>query len=137
MPPDNITLLVADDDLHIRGLLRRALEHEGYRVVEAADGRQALAILAEENPALVLLDVRLPGTDGITVCQRIRQRCQTPIIMITAVGSKDLEARALDLGADDYVIKPFSIKELVARVKAVLRRTLNGRRASPATPLAG
>ena len=115
-------VLVADDDPYHLELLDYALRREGYTPVTAADGVQALRQFETERPGIVLLDVNMPKLNGFEVCRRIRQDAETPIIMLT---SRDEEAdvlRGLQLGADDYVTKPFSPKQLVARLKAVLRR---------------
>jgi len=115
-------ILVVDDDLNISELLRLYLEKNGYEVVIANDGRQALERFAEHSPDLVLLDVMLPKLDGWQVCREIRQGSDTPIIMLTAKGEAFDKVFGFDLGADDYVVKPFDTKEIIARVKAVLRR---------------
>ncbi|MBR4282938.1 MAG: response regulator transcription factor [Clostridia bacterium] len=115
-------ILVVDDDLNISDLLRMYLEKSGYEVVIANDGRRALECFAEHSPNLVLLDVMLPKLDGWQVCREIRQTSDTPIIMLTAKGEAFDKVFGFELGADDYVVKPFDAKELVARVKAVLRR---------------
>ncbi|WP_027719452.1 response regulator [Desulfovirgula thermocuniculi] len=116
-------VLVADDELKIRQLVRMYLEKEGFEVVEAADGDTALEILRRERCDLVILDLMMPGTDGWAVCREIRKRDeQVPIIMLTARGDEVDRVLGLEMGADDYVVKPFSPRELVARVKAVLRR---------------
>jgi DNA-binding response OmpR family regulator len=115
-------VLVADDDAYNLELLDYALRREGYTPVMAADGAQALRQFERERPSIVLLDVNMPKLNGFEVCRRIRQDAETPIIMLT---SRDEEAdvlRGLQLGADDYVTKPFSPKQLVARMKTVLRR---------------
>lgn len=115
-------ILVVDDDLNISDLLRMYLEKNGYEVVIANDGRQALEMFSKHSPDLVLLDVMIPHLDGWQVCREIRQNSDTPIIMLTAKGEAFDKVFGFDLGADDYVVKPFDAKELVARVKAVLRR---------------
>ncbi len=115
-------ILVVDDDLNISDLLRLYLEKNGYEVIIANDGRKALECFAEHSPNLVLLDVMLPKLDGWQVCREIRQVSDTPIIMLTAKGEPFDKVFGFDLGADDYVVKPFDTKEIVARVKAVLRR---------------
>ena len=117
------TILVVDDERHIVDLLRLYLEKEGFVVVAAADGEEALALHARHDPSLVILDLMLPKVDGFEVCREIRRRGETPIIMLTA-RSDDVDAVVgLELGADDYVTKPFNPRALVARVRAVLRRT--------------
>lgn len=119
---DNISILVVDDEETIREVVRRYLENEGYRVSEAADGIQALEMIKEEPPELIVLDLMIPGIDGLTVTQHIRTDREIPIIMLTAKGEASDRIRGLDLGADDYITKPFSPQELVSRVRAVLRR---------------
>ena len=123
-------ILVADDDKNIGELIRIYLEKEGYTVVLANDGEQAVELFVAENPDLVLLDIMMPRLDGWQVCREIRKRANTPIIMITAKGETFDKVLGLELGADDYVVKPFDTKEIVARIKAVLRRTSVG--AAPA-----
>jgi two-component system phosphate regulon response regulator PhoB len=119
------TVLVAEDEGALITLLRYNLEREGYRVLEAQDGEEALLISAEEKPDLVLLDWMLPQLSGIEVCRRLRSRQETrnvPIIMLTARGEEGDRIRGLDTGADDYMTKPFAMTELLARLRAVLRR---------------
>ena len=116
-------ILVVDDDVHILRFMTRTLEGAGYRVCTAANGEDALKVFDEETPDLILLDIKMPGMDGYTVCRRIREFSQIPIIMVTAKGSDEEKVEGLDAGADDYVTKPFSPSELAARVRAVLRRT--------------
>ena len=118
----NIKIMVVDDDQNICELLRLYLEKEGYSVVIANDGKQALELFTRENPDLMLLDIMLPGLDGWQVCREIRKKSQCPIIMLTAKGEVFDKVLGLELGADDYVVKPFEAKEVVARIKAVLRR---------------
>jgi DNA-binding response OmpR family regulator len=115
-------ILVVDDEPHIVELVRYNLQHDGYEVVAAGDGETALAKTASEHPDLIILDLMLPGVDGLEVCRRIRRESAVPIIMLTARGGEVERVVGLDLGADDYVTKPFSPRELVARVRAVLRR---------------
>ena len=115
-------ILVVDDDRNICELLRLYLEKEGYDVVLAYDGRQALGAFDKESPDLILLDIMLPELDGWQVCREIRKKSQCPIIMLTAKGEVFDKVLGLELGADDYVVKPFEAKEVVARIKAVLRR---------------
>jgi two-component system, OmpR family, response regulator MtrA len=117
------TLLLVEDDARIRGALRLALADEGYRVVEAGTGEQALERLAEVTPDVVLLDLMLPGMDGLTVCGRIRERGDLPIIMVTARTASHEVIAGLEAGADDYVSKPVDAGELAARIRALLRRT--------------
>jgi DNA-binding response OmpR family regulator len=116
-------ILVVDDDLELAGLIAYALRQAGYLVVEAADGVAALAAFEREEPALVILDVNLPRLDGHEVCRRIRQHSATPIMMLTVRGAEEDEVAGLDLGADDYLTKPFSPRALLARVRALLRRS--------------
>ena len=116
-------ILVADDDKNIAELLRLYLEKEGYVVVIAGDGEETITKFTSENPDLVLLDIMMPRLDGWQVCREIRKKSNCPIIMITAKGETFDKVLGLELGADDYVVKPFDAKEIVARVKAVLRRT--------------
>jgi len=119
-------ILVADDDKNICELLRLYLEKEQYTVVIANDGNEAVAKFNEEAPAMILLDIMMPGLDGWQVCREIRKKSNVPIIMITAKGETFDKVLGLELGADDYVVKPFDAKEIVARIKAVLRRVTPG-----------
>jgi DNA-binding response OmpR family regulator len=121
-------VLIVDDDAGIRQVLRIYLERDGHRVTDAADGTAALALAADRRFDLVLLDIMLPGVDGFEVCRRLREIGDTPIILLTARSGDSDKVIGLDLGADDYVIKPFSPRELMARVRAHLRR-----RRGPAT----
>jgi DNA-binding response OmpR family regulator len=123
MPLKKASVLVVDDDVRMLRLLRRILELEGYQVVAAADGESALNVFDEEKPDLVLLDVLMRDMDGYTICRRIREFSQIPIIMVTVRDDEEDKLEGLGAGADDYVTKPFASKELTARVKAVLRRT--------------
>lgn len=116
-------ILVADDDKNICELLRLYLEKEGYSVVLANDGEEALAKFTAESPDILLLDVMMPKLDGWQVCREIRKKSEVPIIMVTAKGETFDKVLGLELGADDYVVKPFDAKEIVARIKAVMRRT--------------
>ncbi len=116
-------ILVSDDDKNICELLRLYLEKEGYEVSVANDGTQAIAKFNAESPDMVLLDIMMPGLDGWQVCREIRKKSNCPIIMITAKGETFDKVLGLELGADDYVVKPFDTKEIVARIKAVMRRT--------------
>jgi two-component system alkaline phosphatase synthesis response regulator PhoP len=115
-------VLVVDDEQDILDLVRYQLEREGYQVVGCRDGRAALDLFSRERPDLVILDLLMPGVDGLEVCRRLRQDSAIPIIMLTAKAEETDKVIGLELGADDYVTKPFSPRELVARVKAVLRR---------------
>jgi DNA-binding response OmpR family regulator len=116
-------ILVVDDEPNIVELARLYLEKEGFRVAEARSGEEALRLLEELHPALMVLDIMIPEPDGWEVCRRIRSRSNLPIIMLTAREDEVDKVVGLELGADDYLTKPFSPRELVARVKAVLRRT--------------
>ncbi|MFL5735063.1 MAG: response regulator transcription factor [Chloroflexia bacterium] len=115
-------ILVVDDDSRIRDVLRRQLSYEGYQVELAGDSREAFARVAENPPDLVVLDWMLPGMDGLEICRRLRQVDDIPIIMLTAKGTLDDKIDGLDSGADDYLVKPFEPEELLARVRALLRR---------------
>ncbi|MDX1659117.1 MAG: response regulator transcription factor [Nitriliruptorales bacterium] len=127
---DKTTIVVVDDEEHIRELLRMGLSMRGYGVVEADDGREALRIIEDEQPALVVLDVMMPGLDGFEAARRLRraagQHRETPIIFLTARDETEDRIQGLRLGSDDYVTKPFSVEELVERVNAVLRRSGGG-----------
>ncbi len=116
------TVLVVDDDANVVELVQLYLERDGYRVVSAMDGARGLALARKENPSLVVLDVMLPRLSGLDVCRALRQESPVPIIILTARVEEDDRLAGLDLGADDYVTKPFSPRELAARVRAVLRR---------------
>jgi DNA-binding response OmpR family regulator len=116
------TILVVDDEPTLRETLVEALEADGFRVVAAADGREALAMFRAERPDLVLLDLMLPELSGIEVCRIIRAESGVPIVMLTAKDSELDKVVGLELGADDYVTKPFSLRELSARVRAIFRR---------------
>src|SRR6201986_5291477 len=123
------TVLVAEDEGALITLLRYNLEREGYRVLEARDGEEALLVAAEEKPDVILLDWMMPQLSGIEVCRRLRQRQETrnvPIIMRTAGGEETDRIRGLDTGADDYITKPFAMTELLARLRAVMRRIRPG-----------
>jgi len=120
---DHIAILVVDDDENLRRLVAAYLENEGYQVEQAADADAALASVTRHEPDLILLDLMLPGLSGLEVARRIRTRRQVPILMLTARGSEDDVLEGFDAGADDYLVKPFNPKVLVARVRAVLRRS--------------
>src|SRR6266699_5744790 len=122
MPAKKTTILAADDDPQLLRLMTRNLQLEGYDVLAASDGQQALELVESNAPDLVLLDVMMPKMDGFTVCYRVREFSAVPIIIVTARGQDQDKVRGLDLGADDYLTKPFSVDELLARVRAVLRR---------------
>jgi len=123
MPSKKASVLVVDDDIRVLRMLERMLELEGYWVLRASSGEAALEVFDRKIPELVLLDIMMPDVDGYTVCRRIREFSQVPIIMVTAKCNDEEKVQGLNAGADDYVTKPFSASELVARVKAVLRRT--------------
>ena len=116
------TVLVVDDEPVVRDVVVRYLERDGFRTLEAGDGDSARRLIEAEEPALVVLDVMLPGTDGLALCRWIRRRGDLPVIMLTARGEESDRIVGLELGADDYVTKPFSPRELAARVRTVLRR---------------
>ncbi len=120
-----ISVLIAEDDKNIAELLQMYLEKEGYAVTVAADGGQGLAKFRSIQPDLVLLDVMMPVMDGWSVCRAIRAESKTPIIMLTAKGETDDKVTGLRSGADDYITKPFEMKEVLARIEAVLRRSSN------------
>lgn len=117
-------ILVVDDEKNIVDILAFNLKREGYTVITAADGEEGLKSFEESNPDLILLDIMMPKLDGIQVCKSIRTKSETPIIMLTARAEEVDKVLGLELGADDYVTKPFSVRELMARVKANLRRTI-------------
>jgi DNA-binding response OmpR family regulator len=119
----NKKILVVDDEERMARFIRLNLEHDGFQVVEAYKGMQAVQALRDQMPDVVLLDVMLPDIDGFEVLQLIREVSSVPVIMLTAKGEEDDRVKGLELGADDYVTKPFSPRELVSRVRAVLRRT--------------
>ena len=119
----NEKILVVDDEISIRQILETRLSIRGYEVILAANGEEALFLFKKEQPNLVILDVMLPKMDGYEVCSEIRKDSQIPIIMLTALGDIVDRVMGLELGADDYVMKPFSPKELEARIRSVLRRT--------------
>jgi DNA-binding response OmpR family regulator len=116
------TVLVVDDEPVVRDVVARYLEHEGFETLLAADGDTARAMIEEREPTLIVLDVMLPGIDGLSLCRWIRERSSVPVILLTARGEEADRIVGLDLGADDYMTKPFSPRELTARVRAVLRR---------------
>ena len=118
-----VKLLVVDDEEKIRAIISKYAKHEGYEVIEAADGREALEKVADNTFDLIVLDVMMPGDDGFTVCAAIRKKCNTPVIMLSARGEVYDRIRGLEAGADDYVVKPFSPMELMLRIKAVISRS--------------
>ncbi|MFZ5632639.1 MAG: response regulator transcription factor [Bacillota bacterium] len=136
-------ILVVDDEDKIRNIVRMYFTREGFAVAEAADGKQALEMLEREQFDLIILDIMMPGIDGWTVCREVRAGSSVPIIMLTAREEEIDRIVGLEMGADDYVVKPFSPRELLARVKAVLRRTARagnqdgGRPADPDRPVTG
>jgi len=117
------TILVVDDDPQIRDVLRIALGRVGFTVTEAVDGATGLAAVAQTNPDLVVLDIGLPEMDGREVCRRLRRTSEVPVLFLTAEGDEIDRVVGLELGADDYVTKPFSPRELIARLRAILKRT--------------
>ena len=119
-------ILVVDDEISIIKFLRANLESKGYEVLAAMNGAEALQIFEMELPDLVILDIMMPKMDGFEVCRRIREWSKVPIIMLSARGDEEDKVKCLDLGADDYTTKPFGANELIARVRAVLRRTKEG-----------
>ncbi len=118
----NKTILVVDDDPKIVEIVSLYLKREGYRVLAAYDGGQALEIARQKQPDLIVLDLMLPGLDGMDVCRLLRDESDVPILMLTARASDEDKLRGFDVGADDYLTKPFNPRELVARVRAILRR---------------
>jgi DNA-binding response OmpR family regulator len=129
------TILVVDDEVSVTDLIQYNLEKAHYQVLVAHDGETALQIARQTNPDLILLDLMLPRIDGLDVCRELRTTSQVPIIMVTARGEEADRVIGLELGADDYLPKPFSMRELLARVKAVLRRNISSRDGTP--PLIG
>jgi two-component system phosphate regulon response regulator PhoB len=130
------TVLIVDDEADIVELIRYHAEKQGFRCLAAADGATALRLVQSERPDLVVLDLMLPGIDGLEVCRQLRRVAATarlPVIMLTARAEEVDRVVGLELGADDYVVKPFSPRELMARIRAVLRRTEEPRPASPST----
>ena len=120
---DRRKILVVDDEERMVRFIRMNLEHDGFMVSEAFNGKQAISKLRDVNPDIVLLDVMMPDVDGFDVLETFREFTNVPVIMLTAKGEEEDRVRGLELGADDYVTKPFSPRELVSRIKAVLRRT--------------
>ncbi len=116
-------VVVVEDDINIAELLRIYLEKDGFAVTVSHDGAEGLRLAEELKPDLVMLDIMLPGMDGWQVCKRLRQTSKVPIIMLTAKGETEDKVQGLEMGADDYIVKPFEVKELLARIHAVLRRT--------------
>ena len=126
------TILIVDDEMRMRRVIADYLRIKEYRILEAEDGEQALEVFFREQPDLVLLDVMMPRMDGFEVCRRIRRTHQTPILMLTAKGEEEDELQGFELGADEYITKPFSLKILSARIEAVLRRQSGQSTPSPA-----
>nr|YP_009873570.1 ompR [Isochrysis galbana]QKW88453.1 ompR [Isochrysis galbana] len=120
--PSKEKILVVDDELNIRQILETRLKIRGYEVIVACNGEEALTLFHKEQPDLVILDIMLPKIDGYTVCSELRKKSSVPIIMLTARGDISDRVMGLEFGADDYVIKPFSPKELEARIRSILRR---------------
>lgn len=119
---EQVRVLVVDDEDRIRRLLKMYLERENYRIEEASDGDQALSMALNNNYEVILLDLMMPGKDGIEVCRELREFKSTPVVMLTAKGEEANRVQGFEVGADDYIVKPFSPREVVLRVKAVLRR---------------
>jgi two-component system, OmpR family, KDP operon response regulator KdpE len=122
-PVNDTTILVVDDEPQIRRVLRTTLSSSGYEVVEAKDGQEAVEMVIRERPDLILMDVNMPGMNGLEACSKIRLSFDGPIIMVTVRNSEHDKVLALDSGADDYVVKPFTMGELLARIRAALRRS--------------
>src|SRR6184192_1301024 len=125
------SILMVDDDPHVLRSLRAALESHGYRVRSAASGAAALDACASERPDVVLLDLALPGMDGVELCRRLRNWSRVPILVVSARVHESQKVQALDAGADDYITKPFSTEELLARIRAALRRDQASRDEEP------
>src|SRR5947199_1755344 len=125
-------ILIAEDEASLRDFISRNLRVRGFGVLEAVNGLEALALWEQERPHLLILDIMMPRLDGLEVCRRVREHATVPIIVLTALDTESDRVLALDLGADDYLTKPFGVEELLARVRAVLRRS--GWSASPASP---
>src|SRR5689334_18053144 len=130
------TILVVEDEVDLNNLVRSHLEAEGHMVHQAFDGPGALRLVEETAPDLIILDWMLPGMDGLSVCRQVRQRHLTPILMLTARSEEIDRVLGLEVGADDYVVKPFSIRELMARVRAMLRRVSLDATATEGAPVA-
>ena len=123
MMTQTLRILVAEDESALRDFISRNLRARGYTVTEAENGLEALALWERENPHLIILDIMMPRMDGLEVCKRIRERSTAPIIALTALDAESDKVAALDIGVDDYLTKPFGIEELLARVRAALRRS--------------
>ena len=128
-------MLVADDDAVLRDLVAFNLRREGYECLTAADGQEAINTVRNGEPNLILLDLMMPGIDGIEVCRVVRRESDVPILVLTARDEEFDKVLALEIGADDYMTKPFSMRELLARVKALLRRSEKARSAAPVDPM--
>ena len=133
----NYKILVVDDDRTLADVIAFAFKREGYDVVLAEDGEAALQRWTQDNPDLIILDVNMPKMDGFTVCSRVREKSDIPIILLTVRGEEEDIVRGLNLGADDYITKPFSPRELVLRVRSVLRRSLQEYSPEPPVEVAG
>ena len=120
---DNPTILVVDDDAHVRDTLQTALENIGYQVLAVADGQSMFDILEHEQCSLVLLDLVLPGEDGLSIARSLREKSSIPLIMMTGKGDETDKILGLEIAADDFIMKPFNTRELIARVRSLLRRT--------------
>ena len=120
-------ILLVDDEASIRRFVGAGLRAEGFEVTEAVNGEEAIQAVEERSPDMVLLDIRMPKVDGFEVCRRVREWSHVPIIMLTAMADPMDKVKCLNLGADDYLVKPFGINELMARIKAVLQRSNPGR----------
>ena len=131
------TILIADDDAHIRQLLAFALRKAGFEVAESGDGEAALKAIAARAPQLVVLDINMPGMDGLEVCRRLRATSEIPILFLSSRDDEIDRVLGMELGADDYVVKPFSPREVVARVTAILRRTDGQKGKTAPSPDAG
>ncbi|MCW1928221.1 response regulator transcription factor [Bhargavaea beijingensis] len=131
---EQVSILVVDDEERIRRLLKMYLEREGYEVDEAVDGDEALEMALGRDYDCILLDIMMPGKDGVEVCTALREEKMTPVIMLTAKGEEANRVQGFEAGADDYIVKPFSPREVVLRVKAVLRRSANYASVDPQTP---
>ncbi len=116
-------ILLAEDELALRDFISRNLRARGFEVLEASNGLEAMALWQNEDPHLLILDIMMPRMDGLEVCRRVREHSAVPVIVLTALDAESDKVAALDLGADDYLTKPFGVEELLARVRAVLRRT--------------
>lgn len=127
------TILIVDDDAGIRDLLGQFLQKHGFETLLAKDGKHMWELCEKTSPDLIILDIMLPGKDGVTLCKELRQKSQVPIIMLTAISEDIDRIIGLEMGADDYLSKPFNPRELLARVKAILRRSANGRAGAKAT----